>query len=116
MTAPNEPDEPNENEPNEIERTDITMKLYYPAVLRKRGDGFFEARFPDLEGCFAAADTLNDCLEEANAAALNWIETELMEFDGELPAVSDISDLELSEGEFVRNMSLTLRLTDGWEE
>ena len=33
-----------------------------------------------------------------------------------LPPVSDAADLELAEGEFVRVMSLTYRLTDGWDE
>ena len=92
------------------------MKLIYPAILRPLDDGKFEARYPDLEGCIAVGDSINDCLEEANAAALAWIDTELNEFDGTLPPVSDAADLELAEGEFVRVMSLTYRLTDGWDE
>lgn len=92
------------------------MKLIYPAVVRKNPDGSYAAYFPDLEGCCAAGASLDDCLDEANAAALAWIDTELNEFEGELPPVSDPEDIPLKEGEFVRTMSLTYRLTDGWDE
>ncbi len=92
------------------------MKLIYPAVLKKHEDGTYSAWYPDLEGCSASGFSENDCLEEANAAALDWIDTELNEFGGELPPVSDPQDIPLGEGEFVRLMSLTYRLTDGWDE
>ena len=92
------------------------MKLFYPVLVRKREDQKYEARYPDLEGCSAVGETIDECLEEANAAALTWIDIELNEFGGVLPPVSDLEDLELMEGEFVRHMSLTYRLTDGWDE
>ena len=92
------------------------MKLIYPAVLRRNTDGTYSAYYPDLEGCCVTGNSLDDCLEEANAAALLWIDTELNEFDGELPPVSDPEDIPLEEEEFVRIMSLTYRLTDGWDE
>ncbi len=92
------------------------MKLIYPAIIRPLENGRYEARYPDLEGCSAVGDTIDDCLEEANAAALAWIDIELNEFDGTLPPVSDAADLLLAPGEFVRIMSLTYRLTDGWDE
>lgn len=92
------------------------MKLIYPVLVHQRSDQKYEAVYPDLEGCSAVGDTIDDCLEEANAAGLNWIDIELNEFGGFLPPVSDAEDLILKEGEFVRMMSLTYRLTDGWDE
>ena len=92
------------------------MKLIYPAVVRQREDGRYEAYMPDLEGCSAAADTYDEVMDDLNAAALEWIEVELYEDDPYLPPVSDAEDLILKEGEFVRAVSLTLRLTDGWDE
>ena len=46
----------------------------------------------------------------------DWIYTELMEFEGKLPPVSDESDLELQEGDVVRNISVNIRFQDGWDE
>ena len=92
------------------------MKLIYPAVVRKTKEGTYEGYLPDLEGCRAAAETYDELMEDLNASALEWIEVELMEDDPYLPPVSDAEDLTLEEGEIVRAVSLTLRLTDGWDE
>ena len=80
------------------------MKFIYPAVFRPTEDKKYNAFFPDLACC------------EANAAAYDWIYTELMEFEGKLPPVSDESDLELQEGDVVRNISVNIRFQDGWDE
>ena len=53
---------------------------------------------------------------DANAAAYDWIYTELMEFEGKLPPVSEESDLDLQEGDVVRNISVNIRFQDGWDE
>ncbi|MDO4274286.1 MAG: type II toxin-antitoxin system HicB family antitoxin [Eubacteriales bacterium] len=92
------------------------MKFIYPAVFRKEESGKYKAFFPNLECCYAEGDTLDDAIENANAAAYDWIYAELMEFDGELPSVSDESDLALEEGDIVRNISVNIRFTDGWDE
>ena len=34
----------------------------------------------------------------------------------ELPSVTHPEDLILKEGEFIRNIAVTIRLTDGWDE
>ena len=80
------------------------MKFIYPAVFRPTEDKKYNAFFPD------------DAIENANAAAYDWIYTELMEFEGKLPPVSDESDLELQEGDVVRNISVNIRFQDGWDE
>lgn len=92
------------------------MKFIYPAVFHKKENGGYEAYFPDLECCHAEGDTLDDAIENANEAACNWIMVELDEEDGHLPSISDACDLHLSEGDVVRNISVNIRFTDGWDE
>ena len=64
------------------------MKFIYPAIFSKTTEGTFEARFPDLECCTATGETLDDCIENANQAAYDWIYVELTEFDSELPPIT----------------------------
>ena len=75
--------------------------------------GFF---YPDLEDCYGEGDTLDEAIEEANAAAYNWITLELDEDDCQLPPVSDEDDLELQDGDIVRNISVNIRFYEGWDE
>ncbi len=91
------------------------MKFVYPAVFRKTASGTYRAFFPDLEDCQAEGETLDDAIDNANEAAYNWIYVELTE-DGELPSISDHSDLVLEEGDEIRNISVNIRFTDGWDE
>ena len=92
------------------------MKFIYPAVFRPTEDKKYNAFFPDLACCEAKGDTLDDAIENANAAAYDWIYTELREFEGKLPPVSEESDLDLKEGDVVRNISVNIRFQDGWDE
>ena len=57
------------------------MKFIYPAVFRKTDKGTYKGFFPDLEDCFGEGETLDEAIEEANAAAYNWISLELDEDD-----------------------------------
>ncbi|MDO4648643.1 MAG: type II toxin-antitoxin system HicB family antitoxin [Eubacteriales bacterium] len=92
------------------------MKFIYPAVFRSREDGKYEGMFPDLIDCTALGDTLEDAVDAANEAAYNWIMSELEEDDCQMPPVSDISDLSLAEGETARNICVTVRFYEGWDE
>ena len=93
------------------------MKFIYPAVFTTHEDGSTECYFPDLEACTASGGDLEDCLENASAAAYDWISVELEDEDGGLlPSVSDESDLDLKEGQFVRNICVTMRFYEGWDE
>ena len=92
------------------------MKFIYPAVFRKTDNGTYKGFFPDLEDCFGEGDTLDEAIEEANAAAYNWISLELDEDDCQLPPVSDDDDLDLKEGDIVRNISVNIRFYEGWDE
>ena len=91
------------------------MKFIYPAVFSNTETGTYHAYFPDLEDCFAQGDTLDEATDNANEAAAGWITLELEE-NLPLPAVSDERDLQLQEGEIVRNICVNIRLTDGWDE
>ena len=92
------------------------MKFIYPAVFLKTVNGTYKGFFPDLEDCFGEGETLDEAIEEANAAAYNWISLELDEDDCQLPPVSDADDLELEKGDIVRNISVNIRFYEGWDE
>ena len=71
---------------------------------------------PDLECCYGEGETLDDAIESANEAARDWITLELSEDDPLIPYVSDIEDIEVKEGEIVRNISMNIRFYEGWDE
>ena len=94
------------------------MKFIYPAVFHPMADGTWSASFPDLEGCTAAGRDLEDAVFEAHDAAEQWLILELEELteDAGLPCVTDIADIPLSPGDVVRNICVTVRLYEGWDE
>ena len=91
------------------------MKFVYPAVFRKTETGTFEGYFPDLDCCYGKGQTLDEAIEDANAAAYDWISVELEE-GGQLPPISEENDLSLKEGDIVRNISVNIRFYEGWDE
>ena len=92
------------------------MKFIYPAVFRKTEEDKYKGFFPDLECCEATGDSLDDVIENAHAAASDWISLELSEDDCQLPPVSDAEDIELQEGDIIRNISVNIRFYEGWDE
>lgn len=92
------------------------MKFTYPVIIRKTEKGTWHAVFPDLECCEAEGDTIEETVERANEAAYDWISLELSEDDGQLPAITDVRDMDLEEGDVVRNICVNIRFTDGWDE
>lgn len=92
------------------------MKFIYPAVFKKEENGTYHGYFPDLECCEATGDSLDDAIDNANAAAYDWISLELSEEDCQLPTVTDPSDMDLKDGEIVRNISVNIRFYEGWDE
>lgn len=91
------------------------MKFIYPAVFHKTENGY-KAHFPDLECCYAEGDTLEDAVDNANEAAADWINLELSEEDCQLPSVTDVRDITLQEGDVIRNISVSVRFYEGWDE
>ena len=92
------------------------MKFKYPAVFHKTETGRYEGYFPDLECCYGEGETLDDAIDSANDAMRDWITLELSEEEPLMPYVSDISDMNLKEGEIVRNISVNIRFYEGWDE
>lgn len=91
------------------------MKFIYPAIFQKQDNGTFTGYFPDLEGCTAKGDTLEEAVDNANEALMDWISVELEE-ENHLPAVSDLHDLAITPDQVVRNICITYRFNDGWDE
>ena len=59
---------------------------------------------------------MDDAIDSANEAARDWITLELSEEEPLMPYVSDISNIELKEGDIVRNISVNIRFYEGWDE
>ncbi len=91
------------------------MRFVYPAVIRRVSKEEYTGYFPDLTDCIFKGDSLDDAIESAKEAAEGWIRVELEE-DGDLPAISDPGDIAHEEGEILRQIAVTIRLTDGWDE
>ena len=91
------------------------MKFIYPAVLRPTSEGY-EATFPDLAGCQARGETLDEAIENAHEAAMEWITIELSEDSPAMPGVSEPDEIDLPEGAVLRNIAITYRFYDGYDE
>ncbi len=94
----------------------IEMKFVYPCVFKQCEDGHYEGYFPNLEMCTARGNSLDEAIRDAMDAESNWIQVELEEDDPDIPPVSDIEDMKLEEGEFVRNIACNIRFHVGWDE
>ncbi len=87
------------------------MTFIYPAVFTPHKDGKgYHAYFPDLECCEADGPDLEDAIENAREAAGNWIMVELEEEECDLPFSSHEDDIVLEEGQFIRRISVTIKL------
>ena len=71
------------------------MLKVYPAILHKE-DGFW-IEFPDLEGCQTYGSTLEETMELAQEA-LGLYLVSLLENKQDIPAPSNLSDLNPGEG------------------
>ena len=92
------------------------MTFIYPSVIKEE-NGVFKGYFPDLDKCTFEGKDINEAIDDAQAVMYDYIRIELTEEDTPaLPAVSDESELKLSEGEFVRNICVHFRYTEGWDE
>jgi len=92
------------------------MKFVYPAIFRRKDDGTYEGFFPDLSCCYAEGDTLEEAVDNANEAARTWITVELEDDDCNLPAITDPQDMDLQPGDVVRNIAVTIKFYEGWDE
>ncbi|MCB7317413.1 type II toxin-antitoxin system HicB family antitoxin [Lacrimispora sp. 210928-DFI.3.58] len=87
------------------------MTFTYPAVFTPKEEGKgYHVTFPDLECCEAEGPDLEDAVENARDAAYNWLMVELEEQTYEFPSQSHIEDIELSEGDFVKFIMVSVKL------
>lgn len=91
------------------------MKIVYPAVfIKKEDDSGYQAYFPDLEGCVAEGEDLEDTADRAREAATDWILVEMDE-GNDLPELSHVEDLEMAEGNIVKYLTMTVQLVPGYD-
>lgn len=92
------------------------MQFTYPAIFTKHeNDEGYHAEFPDLECCEVDGEDLFSTVEEARLAALNWITTEIDEFDGNLPFATHWQDIQLNEGQQVKLISVMVKLVPDYD-
>jgi predicted RNase H-like HicB family nuclease len=72
----------------------------YPAVFSTDGDGW-EVRFPDIDNCFTAADTLEQAIIEARYVLEDIMYLREKEKD-EIPSPAKLEDIKTKPGEIVQ--------------
>ena len=85
------------------------MKLIYPAIFTPYFDeSGYEVTIPDLSGCTASGDTLEEAIDEAVDQASMWIMSR-MEKGEEVPPASAYSDIHTDdEDDFVSLLVLDM--------
>ncbi len=92
------------------------MRFIYPAIIKEKEDGTFEAHFPDLAMCEAAGETMMEVVRNATAAAHDWIELEMSEEEPDFPPATDAADLVLGDKETLTDILVIYRMHEGWDE
>ena len=77
------------------------MMRYYHAVVHKDDDSAFGVHFPDLPGCFSAADTLADVIPNASEALALWFEGHAGAAPRPVEAIRADVAADLAEGAFL---------------
>ncbi|NOW46200.1 putative RNase H-like HicB family nuclease [Novosphingobium sp. SG751A] len=76
------------------------MKTYF-AIVHKDEDSAFGVTFPDLPGCYSAADRIEDVLPNACEALELWFEDSQDIAPRDLAAISAEAALDLAQGAFI---------------
>jgi predicted RNase H-like HicB family nuclease len=76
------------------------MKIYH-AIVHKDEDSAWGVQFPDLPGCFSAADELDDVLANASEAVGLYLEGEKPPQPSSLEAIRLAAADDLAEGAFL---------------
>ena len=77
------------------------MTYYFPAIIKKTATGYH------LQDCFGEGATLDEALDEAREAGVNYILTEL-ETDMDLPTRTLLTDVETADGEEKTDLALVM--------
>lgn len=84
------------------------MAYIYPAIFEQNSDNSYTIIFPDLPGCISEGKTLDNAMDMANKALIQWIEYLLDEKES-LPAPSNIKTLEPTTNQFVNLIRAEIR-------
>ena len=76
------------------------MKIYH-AIVHKDEDSAWGVQFPDLPGCFSAADELDDILANASEAVSLYLEGEKSPQPSSIEAIRKLAADDLAEGAFL---------------
>ena len=74
---------------------------YFYAIVHKDSDSAFGVTFPDLPGCFSAADAIDDVLPNACEALELWFEDADVTQPRRLDEIRDLAAVDLAEGAFI---------------
>jgi predicted RNase H-like HicB family nuclease len=77
------------------------MMKYFHALVHKDADSAFGVEFPDLPGCFSAADRMEDILPNACEALELWFEDAEAVEPLPLEAVQELVAGDLAQGAFL---------------
>jgi predicted RNase H-like HicB family nuclease len=77
------------------------MMIIYHAVVHKDEDSAWGVHFPDLPGCFSAADDLADVQANASEAVMLYLEGEKAPTPSALEKIRAIAADDLAEGAFL---------------
>ena len=75
-------------------------KYVYPAVFTKEENGVFSIAFPDVRGCFTQGKNMADGIKMAEDALCLML-YDMEEREAEIPAASDIKEIQCGTDEFV---------------
>ncbi|MBO9375956.1 CopG family transcriptional regulator [Sphingomonas histidinilytica] len=76
------------------------MKYFY-AIVHKDEDSAYGVHFPDLPGCFSAADDLDDVVPNAVEAMELWLEDQAEPTASSVTAIREQAAKDLAEGAFL---------------
>ena len=74
---------------------------YFYAIVHKDADSAFGVTFPDLPGCFSAADQIDEVLPNACEALELWFEDADATQPRGLDEIRDLAAPDLAEGAFI---------------
>jgi len=77
------------------------MMIVYHAVVHKDEDSAWGVHFPDLPGCFLAADDLADVQANASEAVMLYLEGEKAPEPSAIEKIRDMAADDLAEGAFL---------------
>lgn len=75
--------------------------IVYHAIVHKEDDSAWGVQFPDLPGCFSAADELDDVLVNASEAVSLYLEAEKLPEPSSIEAIRQLAADDLAQGAFL---------------